>query len=48
MRMLGGGCPFAPRCPFARDECAEVTMELVPVGPDHRSACPFPTAEEPL
>jgi peptide/nickel transport system ATP-binding protein len=45
---LTGGCPFAPRCAFARDACGEVTMELLPVGPEHRSACPFvPTVEQP-
>ena len=25
---LPAGCPFRPRCPSARDACAEVTMEL--------------------
>jgi oligopeptide/dipeptide ABC transporter ATP-binding protein len=47
MRELSGGCPFAPRCAYARAACADVTMELLPVGPDHRSACPFPTSEAP-
>ena len=41
VRGLGGGCPFAPRCAHVRDDCAEVTMELEQVGPDHLSACPF-------
>jgi hypothetical protein len=27
------GCPFIPRCSFARDACAEVDMALAPVGP---------------
>ena len=30
---LPEGCPFRPRCPSARDACAGVTMELLPVGP---------------
>jgi oligopeptide/dipeptide ABC transporter ATP-binding protein len=39
---LGGGCPFAPRCPAARAACADVTMELLPVAEGQSSACPFP------
>jgi oligopeptide/dipeptide ABC transporter ATP-binding protein len=39
---LPEGCPFAPRCPLARDECAEVSMELTAVSPAQFSACPFP------
>ncbi len=42
---LGSGCPFAPRCPMARDECAEVSMELTPVSPAQLSACPFARSE---
>jgi oligopeptide/dipeptide ABC transporter ATP-binding protein len=38
---LPAGCPFRPRCPSARDECAAVSMELVPAGPAHLTACPF-------
>ena len=38
---LPAGCPFAPRCPLARPECAEVSMELTPVSPVQLSACPF-------
>jgi len=38
---LPEGCPFAPRCPLARDECAEVSMELTAVSPAQSSACPF-------
>ena len=38
---LGSGCPFAPRCPLARDECSDVSMELTPVSPTQFSACPF-------
>ena len=36
-----GGCPFAPRCPLARPECTEVSMELLPAGAAHVTACPF-------
>ena len=42
---LGSGCPFAPRCPLARDECSEVSMELTPVSPTQFSACPFARTE---
>src|SRR5271170_970697 len=39
------GCPFAPRCGYARPECRDVDMELLPVAtsrdPDHVTACPF-------
>ena len=38
---LPEGCPFAPRCPLARDECADVSMELTAVSPAQLSACPF-------
>ena len=38
---LPEGCPFAPRCPLARDECNEVSMELTAVSPAQLSACPF-------
>jgi peptide/nickel transport system ATP-binding protein len=38
---LPEGCPFRPRCPSGRDACAQVTMELVPVGQGHATACPF-------
>jgi oligopeptide/dipeptide ABC transporter ATP-binding protein len=37
-----GGCPFAPRCMFARDACATVDMQLITVSDDgHQTACPF-------
>ncbi|KWX57601.1 ABC transporter ATP-binding protein [Mycobacterium sp. NAZ190054] len=36
---LPPGCPFAPRCPLAIDECRSAEPELVPVGPGHRVAC---------
>jgi oligopeptide/dipeptide ABC transporter ATP-binding protein len=38
---LPPGCPFAPRCPEARPACAEVSMILDAVPPEHGSACPF-------
>jgi len=41
LAQLPEGCPFRPRCPSARDECAEVTMEPLTVGAGHLSACPF-------
>jgi peptide/nickel transport system ATP-binding protein len=31
---LPPGCPFAPRCPLAIDECRTAEPELVPVGPE--------------
>jgi peptide/nickel transport system ATP-binding protein len=36
---LDPGCPFAPRCPLAIDECRLEEPELLPVGTDHRAAC---------
>ncbi|BCZ23388.1 ABC transporter ATP-binding protein [Mycobacterium senriense] len=36
---LDPGCPFAPRCPLAIDECRLAEPELVSVGADHRAAC---------
>jgi oligopeptide/dipeptide ABC transporter ATP-binding protein len=41
---LPEGCPFRPRCSWARDACASVTMELLPAGPEHLTACPFTEA----
>ncbi|MGZ4229420.1 MAG: dipeptide ABC transporter ATP-binding protein [Solirubrobacteraceae bacterium] len=38
------GCPFVPRCGFATDACKPVDMALIPVEPDHLSACPFVNA----
>ena len=39
------GCPFMPRCGYARPACAEVDMALAPVtgsaDPWHVTACPF-------
>ncbi|EKF22871.1 nickel import ATP-binding protein NikE [Mycolicibacterium hassiacum DSM 44199] len=36
---LPPGCPFAPRCPLAIDDCRAAEPELVEVGPQHRAAC---------
>lgn len=36
---LDPGCPFAPRCPLAIDECRLEEPELLAVGADHRAAC---------
>jgi oligopeptide transport system ATP-binding protein len=33
------GCPFHPRCPYARDNCKDVVPPDFVVGPDHTSAC---------
>jgi oligopeptide/dipeptide ABC transporter ATP-binding protein len=48
-RAFAGGCPYAPRCPFARERCAEAVPELLPVGgdPTRRSACFFPEEVSP-
>ena len=32
-------CPFAPRCPYAVQQCWEEIPPLVEAGPDHYSAC---------
>ena len=36
---LPAGCPFAPRCPLALDECRQSEPELLPVGDGHHAAC---------
>lgn len=36
---LPPGCPFAPRCPLAIDECRAAEPELVEVAPGHLAAC---------
>ena len=36
---LPPGCPFAPRCPLAIDDCRAAEPELIEVGPDHSAAC---------
>jgi peptide/nickel transport system ATP-binding protein len=39
MAALPPGCPFAPRCPLAIDECRAAEPELIPMGPNHGAAC---------
>jgi len=36
---LPTGCPFVPRCSFAKDKCREENPGLVEVSLDHRIAC---------
>lgn len=36
---LDPGCPFAPRCPLAIEECRLAEPELLTVDADHRAAC---------
>ena len=38
---LPAGCPFQPRCPHVRTECAAVSMRPEQVAVDHLTACPF-------
>ena len=33
------GCPFAPRCPYARKICAQELPEFVELGEGHKSRC---------
>lgn len=33
------GCPFAPRCPLAIDECDAAEPELIELAPGHHAAC---------
>lgn len=51
------GCPFAPRCLRADDQCLRQEPDLVRAGPEHRVACWHPappgtphlmTTDEPL
>ncbi|MCT7656876.1 dipeptide ABC transporter ATP-binding protein [Mycobacterium deserti] len=39
MAALPPGCPFAPRCPLAIDDCRVAEPELLEVGAGHRAAC---------
>jgi oligopeptide/dipeptide ABC transporter ATP-binding protein len=45
LRNPAPGCPFVPRCGYARPDCRDVDMRLLPVAtsrdPDHVTACPF-------
>jgi glutathione transport system ATP-binding protein len=33
------GCPFAPRCPLAIEDCRAAEPELIEIAPKHRAAC---------
>ncbi|MGA1845625.1 ABC transporter ATP-binding protein [Deferribacter abyssi] len=35
------GCRFRTRCPYVRNECAEITGDLIFVSDTHETACPF-------
>ena len=50
LRGASRGCPFHPRCAFARDECLQIDMSLAPVaGTDEDlTACPFVAPGQPL
>jgi oligopeptide/dipeptide ABC transporter ATP-binding protein len=52
LRNPAPGCPFVPRCGYARPECRDVDMGLLPVAtsrdPDHVTACPFVLPETPV
>jgi peptide/nickel transport system ATP-binding protein len=39
MTELPPGCRFAPRCPFVRERCVQVSPPLSAVGSNHRSRC---------
>ena len=39
MAALPPGCPFAPRCPLAIDDCSAAEPELLDITPAHRAAC---------
>lgn len=36
---VDAGCPFAPRCPLAADDCLVAEPELLSVGENHWAAC---------
>ncbi|KLO27653.1 peptide ABC transporter ATP-binding protein [Mycolicibacter heraklionensis] len=36
---VDAGCPFAPRCPLASDDCLVAEPELLSVGENHWAAC---------
>jgi len=39
LTMLPTGCPFEPRCLFAKPECKEKLPDMVKVGKDHFVRC---------
>jgi len=52
LRNPAPGCPFIPRCGYARPACSDVDMQLLPVATsrdqDHATACPFVLPETPV
>jgi oligopeptide/dipeptide ABC transporter ATP-binding protein len=52
LRNPAPGCPFIPRCGYARAACRDVDMRLLPVATskdqDHVTACPFVLPETPV
>jgi len=46
MTDLPPGCAFAPRCAFARPDCARVSMVLDRSSREHATACPMVEAHE--
>ena len=42
LAQVGPGCPFAPRCRYARDRCLAEAPPLMEVAPGHVHACWFP------
>ncbi|MFG1708102.1 ABC transporter ATP-binding protein [Nonomuraea sp. M3C6] len=41
------GCPFHPRCPYARQRCRDERPALREVAPGRHASCHFPLAKEP-
>ncbi|AFZ65700.1 ABC transporter ATP-binding protein [Deinococcus peraridilitoris] len=39
LKNLPPGCPFEPRCPYARPVCRDSLPRLYEVGPEHQSRC---------
>ena len=46
LRWLQPGCPFAPRCPRARERCATENPPLAADRPDRQVACWYPVSPE--
>jgi oligopeptide/dipeptide ABC transporter ATP-binding protein len=45
---LPDGCLFRPRCPLARDPCADFDRKLLPLGGGRLAACLYPDRVEEL
>ena len=39
---IGTGCPFAHRCPVAKESCHHSTPPMMPISPTHSVLCHFP------